>query len=82
MIAFQDQRAGAQKRGIEWRFSFKAWLEWWGDDYEFRGREGHQLVMARYEDTGPYEVGNVHKITAAQNMADHHMYQKQEYQNG
>lgn len=73
--AFKDQRAKAIKeRGIEWHFTFDEWLDWWGDDIVNRGREKGKLVMARYNDTGPYHPDNVKKITVSENAREGHTH--------
>ena len=65
---------GAKKRGIEWQFTYDEWVDWWGDDIHKRGPYRGQLVMARYNDTGPYHPDNVFKTTCSQNVRDaqHH----------
>ena len=70
-VAYSNQKAKAKRRGIPFNFEFKEWILWWGLDYGKRGTStGHGLVMARYNDTGPYELGNVFKCTNAQNVHD------------
>ncbi len=69
-ITYNTQKSQAKSRGIEFLFSFEEWIEWWGDDYVKRGREGHELVMARNGDIGPYAPHNVKKITASENQAE------------
>lgn len=64
------QRCHAIKRGIEWCFTFETWLEWWGDDIANRGRGSGKLVMARYNDTGPYHPNNVRKATHNENSKE------------
>ncbi len=64
---FSQQRAGAKRRGIEWRLTFDQWLEWWGDDLDRRGRASWQLQMQRFHDRGAYELGNIRKGTPADN---------------
>ena len=68
--AFLDQRSKARQRGIEFKFSYAEWVAWWGDDMSRRGLRSHDLVMARLSDAGPYEVGNVRKLTQAMNKLD------------
>ena len=71
LTAFRDQRAQAiKKRGIEWHFTFDEWLDWWGDDIVNRGREKGKLVMARYNDTGPYHPDNVRKLEFGMNTRE------------
>lgn len=58
---FDVQRGNAKRRGIEWKFTFEQWLEWWGDDIDRRGVGPDDLQMQRYHDKGPYSPENVRK---------------------
>jgi hypothetical protein len=58
---FQQQRANARYRGIEWELTFKEWVDWWGDDYARRGVRADQLCMQRVADVGPYSLDNIRK---------------------
>ena len=69
-FAFLMQRQHAKERGIEFLFEFDEWVEWWGDDYDKRGCESDQLVMARKGDEGPYHPDNVFKQTSAENIRE------------
>ena len=68
--AYHTQRKAAEQRGIEWQFTLKTWVAWWGDDYQYRGRCSGQLVMARKGDAGPYSPSNTVKATCNQNHSD------------
>lgn len=68
--AWLTHRAHAKARSIEFVFTFEAWLQWWGDDYDKRGRGGDDLCMGRKGDTGPYEIGNVYKTTIRENAIE------------
>ena len=59
--AFKLQRYNAQQRGVEFGFTYEAWIEWWGKDISKRGRGADQLVMLRYGDEGPYSSSNCYK---------------------
>ena len=67
---YSSQRRTAAKRGIAWQFTYETWLEWWGDDIVNRGRRTGQLVMARFNDTGPYHPDNVKKVTCNENCRE------------
>ncbi len=68
---FTTQRWHAiNRRGIEWQLTFEEWLAWWGDNIDNRGCKSGQLVMARFNDTGPYSLSNIKKITANDNHAE------------
>lgn len=56
--AFRSQRGAAKHRGIEWKLTFREWINEWEGFWDRRGR-GHGLVMCRKKDQGAYEVGNV-----------------------
>ena len=55
------QKHNAQRRGIEWQFTFQEWLDFWGDDIDKRGRGHDQLCMQRFGDVGAYHASNVKK---------------------
>lgn len=70
---FANQRCSARKRkdfmgnSIEWKLTYEQWLSIWGEQLKERGKKAHQKVMARIDDLGNYEVGNVRIITAREN---------------
>ena len=68
-FAFLMQRQHAKERGIEFLFELDEWIDWWGDDFDKRGCEPDQLVMARHGDEGPYHPDNVYKSTALENSS-------------
>lgn len=68
--AFTQQRSNAHKRGIEWQLTFEQWRALWGDKLKQRGRQSHQLCMARFNDSGAYAEDNVHIISSAKNCSD------------
>ena len=68
--AYYQQRKAAGQRGIVWQFTLSTWVQWWGDDYQYRGKYSGQLVMGRKGDTGPYSPANTVKITVNQNTSD------------
>ena len=69
--AYTSQRRSAKHRGIAFLLSFTEWMEWWGDDVSLRGRSCGDLCMARHDDTGPYEIGNIYKTTMQGNRNDY-----------
>jgi hypothetical protein len=58
--AFANQKQNAKSRGIEWRLTLWQWWAIWQESgrWEDRGR-GHNYMMCRKGDAGPYAVGNV-----------------------
>jgi len=69
---FREQRKLAQRRGIEFLFTFEEWIEWWGEDFDRRGPGADRLCMARHGDTGPYAPWNVRKATNRENQQEAH----------
>lgn len=71
-IAFRSQKYRARARGIEWNMSFSEWWEIWQESgcWELRGREYGNYCMARFNDSGPYEVGNVEIVSVTQNIRE------------
>ena len=67
---FNQQRCDARKRNIDFKFTYEEWEKWWGDDIKQRGVGPDKLVMARYNDVGPYKIGNIKKITMGQNTRE------------
>lgn len=67
--AYINHRAHSKKRGIGFRISFDDWLAiWWESGHiDERGKHAGQYVMARIDDQGAYEVGNVCIVTCNQN---------------
>ena len=54
----------ATDRNIEWQLTFDEWLTWWqqqlGPDWlAKRGKGKGRYVMARFNDCGPYAIGNI-----------------------
>ena len=66
--AYNQQKKGAKKRGIEFLLTFEQWVEWWGDDFSKRGRGTFDLHMCRRLDSGPYSLENIYKGTAKENL--------------
>lgn len=71
--AYRRQKGNAKFRGIEWKLSLKTWWEVWqaSGKWDKRGR-GDGYVMARYGDTGPYSIENVHIVHAVENILEYH----------
>ena len=73
--AFENHRSRARRQGIEFLFTFEAWVEWWGDDFVRRGNAPTDLVCARRGDTGPYSPSNCVKLLKRVNVK--HMRRRQ-----
>jgi hypothetical protein len=69
---YRNQKAAAKKRGIPFLLTFEEWRDIWDTSgkLEQRGRRRGQYVMARFNDQGAYEVGNVRICTAGDNVAE------------
>ena len=65
---YKLQQRNAAKRNIDWQFTYNEWITWWGDDILNRGCRKGQLVMARYNDEGPYHPDNVRKASCSENI--------------
>lgn len=65
--AWSVQKGQAKERGIEFKLTFEEFCDFWGDDFDKRGRGGEALQMCRYNDEGPYSVDNIYKATALEN---------------
>ena len=71
---FLFQKSHAKSRKIEFKFQFKDWIDIWAESgkwYE-RGHGAHRYVMARFNDEGAYEIGNVKIITHSENLKEGH----------
>ena len=58
---YSCQKSKAKHRGVEFTLTFEEWWDIWEQSgkWEQRGCRKGQYVMSRYNDTGPYAVGNV-----------------------
>ena len=69
---YQKSKNQAKYRGIDFHLTFEEWLDIWQKSgfYDKRGVGRGSYVMSRYNDIGPYAVGNVFIQTNAQNVID------------
>ena len=67
---YHNQKTRAKRRNIDWQFTYDTWIEWWGEDIANRGHSKGKLVMARFNDVGPYSPDNVKKITHSENVSE------------
>ena len=70
--AYAEQRAHAKARGIPWRLTRDEWMQIWfaSGKFDQRGRLSAQYCMARHQDKGAYEVGNVSIKTNRENLRE------------
>lgn len=72
-IAYRTQKYNADRRGIEWLFTFDIWCQKWSESnkFELRGCTLEKpYQMCRYNDTGPYSYENTYIGTTQQNAND------------
>ncbi len=69
---YNQQKAHAKQRGIEFLLSFDEWIGIWisSGHFEDRGRGAGAYNMCRIGDKGPYAVGNVFIGTVEQNSSE------------
>jgi hypothetical protein len=69
---FKGCRGSARERNIVWELTFEQWWGIWAASGKWKKRGSYkgQYVMARYNDTGPYAVGNVRIITNTANTLE------------
>jgi hypothetical protein len=67
--AYNSQKGHAKRRGIPFNLTFEEWWDWWQatGHYAQRGRNKDSYVMARNNDSGPYQLGNIYCCTVAEN---------------
>jgi len=70
---YNQQKASAKYRNIDWQFTYDTWIEWWGDDIVYRGKTANSLCMSRKDDIGPYHPENCFKSTLKQNTSSAHL---------
>ena len=73
-LRYNQQKAGAKSRGIEWLFTFETWREMWekSGKWEQRGAGKGKYVMSRPGDKGPYSPDNVVIKTHSENVIEAH----------
>ena len=66
---YKEQKYNAKQRGIAFELSFDEWLAVWTESGKLkrRGINKYQYVMSRFNDAGPYKIGNVEIITFSKN---------------
>jgi hypothetical protein len=70
--AYQGQKDSAKRRNIPFVLTFEEWWLVWESSgkWQERGLGSDQYCMARFGDTGAYEIGNVRIITGSENRAE------------
>lgn len=69
---FVQQKADARRRGIAFVLTFAEWLNVWAISGHLpeRGRGRGKYCMARFQDKGPYAIGNVKIILNEENSSE------------
>lgn len=72
MERYRQQVWMAEKRRIEWAFTFVTWKQIWDESgmWAKRGADAGCYVMARFGDIGPYSPENVAIVPVEQNMSE------------
>ena len=69
VFKYNVQKQGAKRRGIDFLLTFEEWWNFWEPHWENRGTAPDNYCMARFDDTGPYVIGNVYLSTISDNCA-------------
>jgi hypothetical protein len=66
---FYQHKINAERRGVEFKFTFDEWVKMWEDSgkWDERGWGSEKYCMARHNDTGPYSIDNVSIQTNKEN---------------
>ena len=75
ILKYQRHRALAKFRGIDFNFTYEEWYRWWlnqgvDKNVDTKWSGGSRPCMCRYDDKGPYEIGNVYMASNTQNVQD------------
>ncbi len=71
-ISFWQQKSNAKRRGIIFKLTFDEWFDIWSRSgcFKKRGRGLGKYCMARFNDKGAYEVGNVKIMLFGENTGE------------
>jgi hypothetical protein len=71
---YRWHKNGAKSRGIDFLFTFEEWYDFWlqSGHWHERGKLSGQYAMARHNDIGPYQLGNVCIISNIENNSFAH----------
>ena len=78
---YRVHKAKAKHRGIDFNFTFEEWKDIWinSGHWHDRGWGANKYCMSRYNDIGPYEVGNVFIQTNGENISQAQMGHHRSY---
>lgn len=71
-IRWREQRYNSAKRDIPFMIPLPDWLAFWiaSGHYHQRGRRRGDYVMARFNDVGPYAIGNIKIVRVEDNIIE------------
>lgn len=71
---YSEHKASAEQRSIVFRLAFIEWFRIWIESgkWHLRGCRKGQYVMARFNDSGPYAIGNVRIVKQEENHYEAH----------
>jgi len=77
MLTYKEygmQRAAAKQRGVEFNLTFDEWHDWWLNTghADERGKGKGTYCMARLNDAGAYELGNIKCLSFEDNVKEGH----------
>lgn len=69
---YQEHKGRARRCNIAFLLSFEEWFKIWKESGHLheRGSRRGQYVMARFNDIGPYAIGNIKIITTEKNVSE------------
>ena len=69
---YHNHKHRAKRKGIGFEMTFDEWYNIWinSGHYHEKGTKRGQYVMSRYNDIGPYKVGNVYIQTVGENTKE------------
>jgi len=70
--AYTQQKSNAKQRGVEFLMTYEEWKQVWLDSgkWELRGKGIGKYCMCRYNDEGPYAIGNVFIDLSSSNVRE------------
>lgn len=70
--AYTQQKSNAKRRGVEFVITYEEWEQVWLDSgkWELRGKGIGKYCMCRYNDEGPYAIGNVFIDLSSSNVRE------------
>lgn len=72
---YTQHKNNSMNRGIAWRINLYEWCAIWekSGKWSQRGRNHGEYVMARLDDEGGYEIGNIEIVLNTENIIEYYM---------